>query len=104
MMATALLVTALTPGAVPAKTITEIIDSTGDGAGNPLDQPEAIAVDDSGNVYVAGLSSNNAFQIEPNGVFERDSGGQWSIRSSPDRLTGLGTNVSFWRPAAQATE
>ena len=36
MMATALLVIALTPGAVQANTITEIIDSTGDGAGNPL--------------------------------------------------------------------
>ena len=48
--------------------ITEIIDSTGDGAGNTLNQPFGVAVDGSGNVYVAGFSSSNAFKITPGGV------------------------------------
>ena len=49
----------ITPGGV----ITEIIDATGDGAGNMLNLPFGIAVDGSGNVYVAGFLSNNAFKI-----------------------------------------
>ena len=47
----------------PLGVITEIIDSTGDGAGNPLDAPEGIAVDGLGNVYVTGYTSDNAFKI-----------------------------------------
>ncbi|MCH8325423.1 MAG: T9SS type A sorting domain-containing protein [Bacteroidetes bacterium] len=51
-------------GAANAQTITEIIDATGDGTpGNPLEGPRGIAVDGSGNVYVTGLFSNNAFKI-----------------------------------------
>ncbi len=34
--------------------ITEIIDATGDGAGNALSAASGIAVDGSGNVYVTG--------------------------------------------------
>ena len=47
--------------------ITEIIDATGDGAGNPLFSPFDIAVDGSGNVYVTGLGTDNAFKITPAG-------------------------------------
>ncbi len=48
--------------------ITEIIDVTGDGAGNVLDNPASIAVDGVGNVYVAGDGTDNAFRITPAGV------------------------------------
>ena len=47
--------------------ITEIIDATGDG-GNPFVVPLGIAVDGSGNVYVTGRDSDNAFQITPGGA------------------------------------
>ena len=48
--------------------ITEIIDASGDGAGNPLANPFGVAVDGAGNVYVSGVgSSDNAFQITPGG-------------------------------------
>lgn len=50
---------------IDGETITEIIDATGDGNGNTLSSPEGIAVDGSGNVYVAGIGSNNAFKITP---------------------------------------
>ena len=53
---------------VAAQTITEIIDATGDGAGNGLNGPIGIAVDTAGNVYVPGIISDNAFQITPAGV------------------------------------
>ena len=48
--------------------ITEIIDASGDGAGNPLSGPLSVAVDGAGSVYVAGRFSDNAFQITPPGT------------------------------------
>ncbi|GAG38866.1 unnamed protein product, partial [marine sediment metagenome] len=55
------------PSAAGAQTITEIIDDTGDGAGNTLDIPFAVAADSSGNVYVTGVGTNNVFRITPSG-------------------------------------
>jgi hypothetical protein len=52
----------------PAGTITQIIDTTGDGAGHPLVEIRSIAVDGNGNVYVAGSSTDNAFRISPAGA------------------------------------
>jgi len=49
-------------------TITEIIDTTGDGAGNPLDTPRGIATDTSGNVFVSGSFSSNVFKITTPGT------------------------------------
>ena len=51
-----------------AQTITEIIDATGDGAGNGLNSPWDIALDAAGNAYVAGSNSDNAFKITPGGL------------------------------------
>lgn len=51
----------------PSGTVNVIIDSLGDGGGNPLLSPTDIAVDAAGNVYVAGLVSNNVFKIPPGG-------------------------------------
>jgi len=48
----------------PGGTITEIIDGTGDGAGNSLNAPFNVATDSSGNVFVAGKTSDNVFKIE----------------------------------------
>ncbi|MBI3640305.1 MAG: SBBP repeat-containing protein [Thaumarchaeota archaeon] len=50
-----------------ALTITQIIDSTGDGA-HALDIPVGIATDSSGNVFVEGRSSLNVFKITPSGT------------------------------------
>ena len=47
---------------------TEIMDATGDGGGNILNGAFHIAVEKSGNVYVTGLISNNAFKITTGGV------------------------------------
>jgi hypothetical protein len=53
------------PVAPTGGAITQIIDDTGDGAGNNLGFPDAIVVDSSGNVYVVGEFFNNAFKITP---------------------------------------
>ena len=47
----------------PGGTITEIIDATGDGAGNLLEAAYDVAVDSSGNVFVSGIFSDNAFKL-----------------------------------------
>ena len=48
----------------PSGEITQIIDATGDGAGAVLSAPHWIAVDHSGNAYISGTSSDNAFKID----------------------------------------
>ena len=53
-------------GAQP--TVVEIIDANADAVGNLLGGPAGLAVDASGTVYVAGLSSDNVFQVAPGGV------------------------------------
>jgi hypothetical protein len=59
--------------------ITQIIDETGDGAGNWLQSPFDIAVDGDGNVYVP-AHSKNVFKITPGGV----------ITEIVDNILGLG--------------
>ena len=49
----------------PAGTITEIIDASGDGAGNTLDGALSVAVDGAGRLYVTGEHSDNVLQITP---------------------------------------
>ena len=58
-----LLVLAGFPTAGVARTVTEIIFGR-----NTLGGPGGIAVDDSGNAYVTGIDSDNAFNITPDGV------------------------------------
>ncbi len=48
--------------------ITEIIDATGDGGGNVLDNIIGLARDASDNIFVVGSSSDNVFKITPGGV------------------------------------
>ncbi len=51
-----------------AAQVTVILDASGDGAGNVLDGPVSLAIDDSDNVYVVGTGSDNAFRITSGGV------------------------------------
>lgn len=51
----------------PGQAITQIIDQSGDGKGNPLALPHGIATDHLGNVYVTGSTTRNAFQIAAEG-------------------------------------
>ncbi len=62
---------------------TEIIDSTGDGGGNFLDDTYAVAVDSGGNVYLTGAQTDNAFKIGPGGTITEiiDSTGDGSGNS-----------------------
>jgi len=71
-------------------TITEIIDSTGDGS-NALDKPQSIAVDSSGNVFVAGIISGNAFKISTPGTCS--TGGTTCTITEIIDSTGDGSNA-----------
>ena len=50
--------------------IEEIIDISGDGLGNALLGPRAVAVDSAGNAYVAGYGSSTVFRVQPDGTTE----------------------------------
>jgi hypothetical protein len=77
--------------------ITEIIDATGDGGGNVFDDAETIIVDGSGNVYVVGAGSDNAFKITPGGTITEiidatgDGGGNTLDEPSDIAVDGAGT-------------
>lgn len=47
--------------------ITQIVDATGAGGINDLDNPAGLAVDHAGNVFVTGYVSANVLKITPNG-------------------------------------
>ena len=95
----------------------EIIDSTGDGGGNTLDSPRGVAVDTTGNVYVIGFSTDNAFKITPGGTITEiidstgDGGGNTltgPIGIAVDTtgnvyVTGLSTDNAFKIPFATAS-
>ncbi len=53
---------------IAAKVISQIITSAGDGGVNGLDGPQRIAIDHSGNVFLVGRFSNNAFKITSSGI------------------------------------
>jgi hypothetical protein len=71
--------------------IEEIIGPSGDGV-SPLDNPTAIAVDQGGNVYVAGASSHNVFRIAASNNCGTGGGPSCVITEVIDD-TGDGSNV-----------
>jgi len=84
--------TCKTSGGTPC-TITEIIDSTGDGVGNPLDEPFDVATDSSGNVFVTGRVSDNAFKI----IKDKPIGGTvGSIDTVSLLVAGAQGNMGWW--------
>ena len=77
--------------AAEGQQIAEIIDSSGDGAGNPLVTCAGIALDEAGNVYVAGWDSNNVFRIDSGGtkteILDDTGDGAGNVMLQADRLT-----------------
>ncbi len=72
---------------VSAQTITQIIDSTGDGHGHPLLGARGLVVDRAGTVYVAGHGSHNVFRIAPDGmitqIMDASGDGQGNTLANP---------------------
>ena len=69
----------------------EIIDNSGDG-GNILDTSHGVATDSSGNVFVTGSNSDNAFKITKDVVV---GGINISIDTSALLLAGV-QSISMW--------
>lgn len=80
----------------PDGQITQIIDASGDKAGNVLNQPTDVAVDGLGNVYVVGQLSQNVFKIAPDGtiieIIDTIGDGTGNTLNSPENVAvdGLG--------------
>lgn len=55
------------PG-LPSQAVKAVLTSAGDGLGNALDLPRGIAVDGIGNLYVAGVESDNVFRVTDPGL------------------------------------
>lgn len=58
----------------PGGSITQVIDELGDGAGSgdsPLESPLGVAVNDAGQLFVAGSDSDNLYRIAPAGEITR---------------------------------
>jgi hypothetical protein len=81
-------------------TITEIIDATGDGAGNTPEFPEGVAVDSSGNVFVTGFWSDNVFKIATPGTCS--TGGTPCTITEIIDSAGDGAGNSLGRPVEVA--
>ena len=83
----------IVPNAFASFNVVEIINSTGDGS-NTLDQPEAIAVDSSGNVFVTGRTTDNAFKITPGGVITEIINSTGDGSNTLDRPWGIAVDSS----------
>jgi len=82
---------ALAAAPAAAQHVTQVIDRSGDGRGNPLGEPRDLALDEDDNLYVVGYGSDNVFRITAttsSGSRRTDS----SRRSSTPRATGRATS------------
>ncbi len=74
--------------------------TNGTGTGATFYQPEAVAVDLSGNVYVADTGNSAIRKITSGGVVSTFAG----LPGSPGNLDGIGTNALFYQPAGIALD
>lgn len=96
-------------------TVDRVMDTSGDGQGNPLILPIAIAVDEDECVYVAGITSDNVFRILPNGTIAEviDSTGDGSnlldgprdiaVDNSGNLYVVAGSSANVFRVAPDGT-
>lgn len=80
-----------TPGGI----VSVVIDPSGAGAGKPLLAPTRLATDDSGNLYVTGYGSHNAFRVTPGGSITQliDSSGDLA-GATLENARGIGVDGS----------
>jgi sugar lactone lactonase YvrE len=73
-----------------------LIGPQGDGLGNALDWPVALAVDGAGTLWVAGHGSDNLFRILASGAVEHMLSGGWGqLLNSPSKLDTDGMGNAY---------
>ena len=74
-------------------------NTNGTGTTASFNSPDAIAIDDSGNIYVADCYNHMVRKITPSGIVTTLAGS-----SSPGRADGVGTAASFYYPRGIALD
>ncbi len=93
----------ITPGGVVstlAGTAGNVGSADGTGAAASFDRPNGLAVDGSGNVYVADFGNNTIREVSPAGVVTTLAGTA-GVRGSAD---GTGAGASFYQPSFLALD
>ncbi len=92
----------ITPSGVVTTLAVNEPTGIGDGVGGvvaPFSQPTGVAVDTTGNVFVADYGNNQIYKYTPAGVVSVLAGSGSSSRSD-----GIGTSASFYRPQGLAVD
>lgn len=89
-------------GAGPGPANTGNNNATGSAA--TFDAPAGVAVDSSGNVYVAEYGNNDIRKITPSGVVTLFAGSSVGGSASHGTANGTGSAASFWNPTGIAID
>lgn len=89
-------------GAGPGLANTGNNNATGSAA--TFDAPAGVAVDSSGNVYVAEYGNNDIRKITPNGVVTLFAGSSVGGSAGQGRVNATGSAASFWEPTGIAID
>ena len=76
-------------------------NTNGTGTAATFDAPAGVAVDSSGNVYVAEYQNNDIRKITPDGVVTLFAGSSTAVKGNAN---GTGSAASFWNPTGVAVD